>query len=71
MIDRAKILEEAKKRGLIRTGYNFIDYQHGLLINSAYFISKIRKLTEKMTLDEAIDKLIEDEAKNVNSKKGF
>jgi hypothetical protein len=61
LIDRKQIFDEAKKHGLVRSGYYFIDYQHDLLINSAYLISRIRKLSESMSLGEAIDKLIDEE----------
>lgn len=61
LCNRVEILAEAKKQGLILSGHNFIDYENGLLINSAYLISKTRRLLMTCTLEEAIAELINGE----------
>ena len=66
MKNREEIFAEAKKQGLILTGHYFIDYQHGMLINSAYLISKARRLMETMSLEESILRLIEEEGEKSN-----
>ncbi len=67
MKNREEIFVEAKRQGLILTGHYFIDYQNGVLINSAYLISKARRLMETMSLEESITRLIEEEGSK-NSK---
>ena len=61
MINREQIFAEAKKNGFVQSGFNFVDKKSGLVINSAYLISKVRKLSEKMELGDALKKFIEQE----------
>jgi hypothetical protein len=63
LINREQIFAEAKKHGLEESGFNFIDRDFGLVVNSAYLISKVRKLSEKIGLEEAFIKFLEMERK--------
>jgi hypothetical protein len=61
LLNREQIFEEARRQGLIRSGFNFVYQKSGGYLNSAQLISSVRRLTENMTLEEAIKKLINDE----------
>jgi hypothetical protein len=66
LINRQQIFAEAKKHGLVESGFNFIDRDYGLVVNSAYLISKVRKLSDKIGLEEAFIKFLEMERKKIS-----
>lgn len=58
MIDRKEILAEAKKHGLTCSGHDIIDLDNGLAINTAFFISKVRKLSQISEFEESVKSII-------------
>ena len=65
MIDREQILAEAKKHGLVEAGFNLVDKEAGLAFNSAYIISRVRKLANDMDIKSAFEKFLQmEKAKN-------
>ena len=62
MLKRGNIKAEAEKSGLVRSGFDFIDASRGICINSAVFISSVRRLySSNMALQEAIETVIKKE----------
>lgn len=61
LINRQQIFAEAKKMGLVQSGFNFVEKESGLVVNSAYLISKVRKLSEKLDIEKAFQKFLEQE----------
>ena len=58
MLKRGHIIAEAERSGLVRSGFDFIDKSRGICINSAVFISTVRKLSSDMEVPKAIEKII-------------
>jgi len=59
--DRQEIIAEVKKQGLVLSGLHFIDYQLNLLHNTAYVISRTRRLMRNLSIEEAVSRFIEEE----------
>ncbi|MBN1299832.1 MAG: hypothetical protein JW995_01350 [Melioribacteraceae bacterium] len=65
MLERHVVFDEVERQGLKRDGYNFIDAERRIVVNTAYVLSCVRKMTTVMSVENAVKTLIENESRKV------